>query len=119
MGEGQRRALLTAVILSTGLAALASGCGAPFTSDGSTGTTVYAPGVGNIDVSAGKAIVVAAGQRVVKDVELTSSIYKMEKFTVAGEREGTAKAETLQRLAPNVKNIVSSQPKELVQFSVC
>ncbi|WP_414662583.1 TonB-dependent receptor [Horticoccus sp. 23ND18S-11] len=53
-------------------------------------------------------IVVTPGQRMVKDVELTSSIYKMEKFTVAGEREGTAKAETLQRLAPNVKNIVSS-----------
>lgn len=31
------------------------------TIDGSTGTTVYAPGVGNVDVSAGKAIVVAAG----------------------------------------------------------
>ena len=53
-------------------------------------------------------VTVAAGQRFVQDVELTSDVYKMEKFTVAGEREGTAKAETLQRLAPNVKNIVSS-----------
>ena len=53
-------------------------------------------------------VTAAAGRRVVQDVELTSGIYRMDKFTVAGEREGTAKAETLQRLAPNVKNVVSS-----------
>jgi iron complex outermembrane receptor protein len=51
---------------------------------------------------------VSGGQRVVRDVELTAAIYQLEKFTVAGEREGTAKAETLQRQAPNVKAIVSS-----------
>jgi TonB-dependent receptor len=50
----------------------------------------------------------AAGERLVRDVELTSEIYRLDKFTVAGEREGTAKAETMQRLAPNVKAIVSS-----------
>ncbi len=50
----------------------------------------------------------APGQSVVRNVELTSPIYKMEKFTVAGEREGTALAETLQRQAPNVKNVISS-----------
>ena len=43
-----------------------------------------------------------------RDIELTSEIYKLEKFTVAGQREGTAKAETLQRIAPNVKAVVSS-----------
>ena len=53
-------------------------------------------------------VAVGAGQRVVRDVELTAAIYQLEKFTVAGEREGTAKAETLQRQAPNVKAIVSS-----------
>lgn len=53
-------------------------------------------------------VAIAAGRTTRQDVELTSAIYKMEKFTVAGEREGTAKAETLQRIAPNVKNIVSS-----------
>jgi TonB-dependent receptor len=53
-------------------------------------------------------VTAASGRRVVQDVELTSGIYRMDKFTVAGEREGTAKAETLQRLAPNVKNVVSS-----------
>ena len=51
---------------------------------------------------------VGAGDRVTRDVELTSEIYKLDKFTVAGEREGTALAETLQRQAPNVKNVVSS-----------
>lgn len=50
----------------------------------------------------------APGQRAVRDIGLTSQIYRMEKFTVAGEREGTALAETLQRQAPNVKNVISS-----------
>jgi TonB-dependent receptor len=45
---------------------------------------------------------------VVRNIGLTSEIYKMESFTVAGEREGTAKAEVLQRQAPNVKAVVSS-----------
>ena len=53
-------------------------------------------------------LAVAPGQTVQRDVELTSQIYKLEKFTVAGEREGTALAETLQRQAPNVKNVISS-----------
>jgi TonB-dependent receptor len=51
---------------------------------------------------------VGPGQRVVRDVALTAEIYKLDKFTVAGEREGTALAETLQRQAPNVKAVVSS-----------
>ena len=54
------------------------------------------------------AVSVGSGQRVVRDVGLTSEIYKMDKFAVAGEREGTAKAETLQRQAPNVKTVVSA-----------
>jgi iron complex outermembrane receptor protein len=51
---------------------------------------------------------VTAGQAVTQNVELTAEIYKLDKFTVAGEREGTALAETLQRQAPNVKAVVSS-----------
>jgi iron complex outermembrane recepter protein len=43
-----------------------------------------------------------------QDVALTAEIYKLDKFIVAGEREGTALAETLQRQAGNVKNVVSS-----------
>ena len=54
------------------------------------------------------AISARAGGRTVRDVELTAAIYKLDKFTVAGEREGTAKAEVLQRQAPNVKAVVSS-----------
>ena len=54
------------------------------------------------------AVTLNSGERAVRDVGLTSEIYRMEKVTVAGEREGTALAETLQRQAPNVKNIVSS-----------
>ena len=53
-------------------------------------------------------LVVTAGRTEVRNVELTSSIYSLEKFVVAGEREGTAKAETLQRQAGTVKTIVSA-----------
>jgi iron complex outermembrane recepter protein len=53
-------------------------------------------------------VAMRAGEPVVRNIELTSEIYKLEKFTVAGEREGTAKAEVLQRQAPNVKAVVSS-----------
>ena len=53
-------------------------------------------------------VVAAPGRRTVRDVQLTSQIYQLEKFTVAGEREGMAKAQVLQRQAPNVKNVVAS-----------
>ena len=49
-----------------------------------------------------------AGGTVTRHVELTAEVYRLEKYTVAGMREGTALAATLQRQAPNVKNIVSS-----------
>ena len=52
-------------------------------------------------------VVVAAGQRAVRDFELTSSIYRLEAFKVTGEREGDALAITAQRNANNVKNIVA------------
>lgn len=54
------------------------------------------------------AVVVSAGARVVQNIELSSSIYTMEAFTVSGPREGSASAITKQREAPNVKNIVAS-----------
>ena len=62
------------------------------------------PGLDSREIS----VTTHAGRSTVHNIELTSAIYRMEKFTVAGEREGTAKAETLQRQAPNVKNVVSS-----------
>ena len=54
------------------------------------------------------AVEVRGGETVRRDIALTSDIYKLDKFVVAGEREGTALAETLQRQAGNVKNVVSS-----------
>jgi len=54
-----------------------------------------------------QAVVVAAGQRVTRDLELTTSIYKLDAFMVAGEREGGAAAITAQRNAANVKNVLA------------
>jgi iron complex outermembrane recepter protein len=50
---------------------------------------------------------IAPGQRVTRDFNLTSGIYKLDAFTVTGEREGNAAAITAQRNAPNVKNVVA------------
>lgn len=43
-----------------------------------------------------------------KDIALTADIYRLDKFVVASEREGNAKAVTLQRLSEGVKSIVSA-----------
>jgi iron complex outermembrane receptor protein len=51
---------------------------------------------------------VGAGATARQDAKLTSGIYKMGEFVVAGEREGIAQAVTLQRLSPGVKSIVSA-----------
>jgi iron complex outermembrane receptor protein len=48
------------------------------------------------------------GPAVTRDVALTSEIYRMQAFTVEGDREGTAMATTRQRQAQNVKNIVAT-----------
>lgn len=53
-------------------------------------------------------ISVQAGVNVVRDVPLTSSIYQLDKFVVAGEREGNAQAITLQKASLGVKNVVSA-----------
>lgn len=52
-------------------------------------------------------IEVGAGQRVERNFDLTSGIYKLEAFKVTGEREGDAKAITDKRNADNVKDIVA------------
>jgi TonB-dependent receptor len=52
-------------------------------------------------------VVVAPGQRATRDFDLTTGIYKLDTFTVTGEREGNAAAITAQRNAPNVTNIVA------------
>ena len=53
-------------------------------------------------------VMVVAGQSLRKDVGLTSDVYTLDKFTVAGVREGNALAITKQREAVNVKNVVST-----------
>ena len=44
-------------------------------------------------------VAVAAGQRAVRDFELTTGVYKLAEFKVSGEREGAAAAITAQRNA--------------------
>jgi iron complex outermembrane recepter protein len=45
---------------------------------------------------------------VVVNIDLTSEAYKLDKFVVTSEREGTAYANTRQRLAASVRDVVSS-----------
>ncbi len=52
-------------------------------------------------------VAIAAGQRAVRNFDLTTGIYLMQEFRVAGEREGGAAAITAQRNAENVKSIVA------------
>lgn len=53
-------------------------------------------------------VTASSGQRAVADVALTSDIYMMDAFTVAGLREGQALAITQQRNAANVKNVAAT-----------
>ncbi|MSU48098.1 MAG: TonB-dependent receptor [Opitutus sp.] len=49
-----------------------------------------------------------AGTRSVHELQLTSTIYLLDQFVVAGEREGNAAAITSQRNANNVKTVMAS-----------
>ncbi|MFM8618351.1 MAG: carboxypeptidase regulatory-like domain-containing protein, partial [Opitutaceae bacterium] len=51
---------------------------------------------------------VPAAGRARKDISLTADIYRLSAFVVGSEREGNAKAITLQRLSDGVKSIVSA-----------
>ncbi len=53
-------------------------------------------------------LTVSAGSPVRRDFGLTAEIYKMGSFVVSSEREGNAKAITLQRQSEGVKSIVSA-----------
>jgi len=69
------------------------------------------------------AVNVTAGQTVVRDVQLTSGIYKMDAFSVSGVREGNALAIQAQRHAENPKWVAATDtfgnpaanPGELIQ----
>ena len=52
-------------------------------------------------------VTLAAGERAVRNFDLTSGIYRLDAFKVTGEREGGAAAITAQRNADNVKNVVA------------
>jgi len=52
-------------------------------------------------------VVVAAGEKTVRNFELTSQIYRLDTFKVTGDREGSAAALTTQRNAGNLKNVVA------------
>ena len=53
------------------------------------------------------AVTVETGRRATRDFALTAEVYRLDAFTVAGEREGGAAAVTAQRNAANVKNVVA------------
>ena len=50
---------------------------------------------------------VTAGQRAIRDFDLTTGVYQLQAFTVTGEREGNAAALTAQRNATNKKDVVA------------
>ena len=52
-------------------------------------------------------VTIAAGQRAVRNFDLTTGLYVLAQFKVTGEREGAAAAITAQRNAGNVKNIAA------------
>lgn len=54
------------------------------------------------------AITVAPGINAPVDIALTSDVYQLEAFTVAGEREGNAVALTKQRNAENIVNVIAT-----------
>ena len=53
-------------------------------------------------------VAVGAGQRVVKNFDLTTSIYQLDQFKVTGEREGDAAAITAYRNSENLRNIAAT-----------
>jgi iron complex outermembrane recepter protein len=53
-------------------------------------------------------VVVESGGTTTRDIPLTSSVYMMDPYTVTSVREGQAAAITLQRVAPNVKNVAAT-----------
>jgi hypothetical protein len=52
-------------------------------------------------------VTLTAGQRAVRNFDLTAGIYQMAQFKVTGEREGYAAALTEKRNATNVKDVVA------------
>lgn len=53
-------------------------------------------------------VTVEAGKRITVEAPLTSNIYMLDKYTVAGQREGEARSLELQRQAENIKTVVAT-----------
>lgn len=73
-------------------------------SPGNVTLTVSYTGLNTTDVP----VAVASDAVNRRDVGLTADIYRMDKFVVAGQREGLAQAITLQKLSSGIKNVVST-----------
>ena len=93
-------------IPALGLVVLADNTGRYVLTGVSAGTHEVVASYLGLDV-ARSSVVVGAGQRAVRDFDLTAAIYKLQEFKVTGEREGNALALTAQRNAANVKNVVA------------
>ena len=65
--------------------------------------------------AARSSVVVGAGQRAVRDFDLTSGIYKLQEFKVTGEREGSAAAITAFCSSGLARNV---EPVSVCRFSI-
>lgn len=72
--------------------------------EGEVTLTVNAIGLDPVQVR----LVMTPGGSIIRDIGLTAEIYKMSQFKVEGEREGSARANSLQREATNVKNVAAT-----------
>ena len=108
----------TGVNLEGAALSLASGTGAPLTTTTVRGGTFlfsHVPaGSYTLQVfytgldSSSTPVEVTAGQTATVPVALTSEIYKLQAFSVEGQREGNAAAITEQHNAPNIVNVLST-----------
>lgn len=57
--------------------------------------------------SSTQSVVIGAGQQATRDFELTTGIYKLQAFSVTGEREGNAAMITEKKNADNVKDVIA------------
>ena len=89
-----------------GLSALTDGTGRYVLTDVPDGTHELVASYLGLD-PARATVTVAGAVAATRSFDLTAAIYRLDTFTVTGEREGNAAALTAQRNAPNVKNVVA------------
>ncbi|MEN9636643.1 MAG: hypothetical protein RL077_5047 [Verrucomicrobiota bacterium] len=94
------------VVPQLGVSALTDNTGRFVLTDLPAGTHDVVASYVGLDATHGQ-VVIAPGRRVIRDFDLTTGIYKLDAFKVAGELEGGAAAITAQRNADNVKNVVA------------